>query len=68
MVFAVAAGLAALAAVASLLRGGRYVHPGLDSGRPAPSHTAASHIPHEEHDGPDDNGPGPPHVRRATPQ
>jgi hypothetical protein len=56
VVFAVAAGLAALAAVASLLRGGRYAHPGLESGRPATSHIAASPTPQEEHDGPDHNG------------
>ena len=40
VVFAVAAGLAALAALASLLRGGRYVHPelgGTGSSTPAPS-------------------------------
>ena len=34
VVFAVAAGLAAVAAVASLLRGGRYVHPELAAGAP----------------------------------
>ena len=34
VVFGVAAGLAALAAVASLLRGGRYVHPGTEPTRP----------------------------------
>ena len=37
VVFAVAAGLAALAGVASLLRGGRYVHPELTDGRPPPA-------------------------------
>ena len=36
VVFAVAAGLAALAAVASLLRGGRYVHPELQPERTRP--------------------------------
>jgi MFS family permease len=36
IVFAVAAGLAAIAGVASLLRGGRYVHPESASGAPAP--------------------------------
>ncbi len=35
VVFAVAAGLAAVAAVASLLRGGRYVHPELAAALPA---------------------------------
>jgi MFS family permease len=34
IVFGVAAGLAALAAVASLLRGGRYIHPGTEPTRP----------------------------------
>jgi hypothetical protein len=37
VVFAVAAGLAALAALASLLRGGRYVHPELKPGHPTTS-------------------------------
>jgi hypothetical protein len=41
VVFAVAAGLAALAAVASLLRGGRYVHPELESERPATTSSTA---------------------------
>jgi len=71
VVFAVAAALAGLAAVASLLRGGRYVHPELGTGAPAPGTpgpagpaTAApaangttSHITEEEHDGPDHPGP-----------
>ncbi len=34
IVFGVAAGLAALAALASLLRGGRYIHPGTEPTRP----------------------------------
>jgi len=42
VVFGVAAGLAGLAAVASLLRGGRYVHPGTEAPRPvAPARPAA---------------------------
>jgi hypothetical protein len=63
VVFAVAAGLAALAAVASLLRGGRYVHPELAAGGPAAgppaSSTTSTTNPHteEEHDGPDHPGP-----------
>jgi MFS family permease len=63
VVFAVAAGLAALAAVASLLRGGRYVHPELAAGGPAAgppaSSTTSTSNPHteEEHDGPDHPGP-----------
>src|SRR3984957_14367965 len=40
VVFAVAAALAGLAAVASLLRGGRYVHPELGTGAPAPGNPA----------------------------
>jgi hypothetical protein len=49
VVFAVAAGLAALAGVASLLRGGRYVHPDLESGdsgssTPAPITSAPAPI------------------------
>jgi hypothetical protein len=64
VVFAVAAGLAALAAVASLLRGGRYVHPELGAGGPAVTTPAASgtststgnHRTEEEHDGADHNG------------
>jgi MFS family permease len=71
VVFAVAAGLAALAAVASLLRGGRYVHPELKSEPPATSSpgtittsgttsTSTSsngkHTAKEEHDGPDHPG------------
>ena len=42
VVFAVAAGLAALAAVASLPRGGRCVHPEPESSRPATGHNAAN--------------------------
>src|SRR6202042_2849502 len=42
VVFAVAAGLAALAAVASLLRGGRYVHPELESERPTTTSSATT--------------------------
>src|ERR1039457_2539346 len=64
VVFAVAAGLAALAAVASLLRGGRYVHPELGAGGPAVTTPAASgtttstgnHRTEEEHDGADHDG------------
>ncbi len=37
VVFAVAAGLAAVAGVTSLLRGGRYVHPELPPGTPPPA-------------------------------
>ena len=36
VVFAVAAGLAVLAAFASLLRGGRYVHPEIEAGAQSP--------------------------------
>jgi hypothetical protein len=62
VVFAVAAGLAALAAAASLMRGSRYVHPGL---KPEPATTGTSitistiisqHTGKEEHDGPDHPG------------
>jgi hypothetical protein len=61
VVFAVAAGLAALAAAASLMRGSRYVHPGL---KPEPAttrtsitiSTSISHTGKEEHDGPDHPG------------
>jgi hypothetical protein len=54
VVFAVAAGLAALAAVASLMRGGRYVHPELKPGRITTSNN--QHTAKEEHDGPDHHG------------
>jgi MFS family permease len=56
VVFAVAAGLAALAAVASLLRGGRYVHPELSPG-PASTTGPGNHPAEEEHDDPDHPGP-----------
>ena len=64
VVFAVAAGLAALAAVASLLRGGRYVHPELRSEHSTTSNnirrtrtsTATRRTAKEEHDGPDHPG------------
>ena len=58
VVFAVAAGLAALAAVASLLRGGRYVHPELNPG-PASATSPGNHPTEteEEHDDPDHPGP-----------
>jgi hypothetical protein len=54
VVFAVAAGLAALAAVASLMRGGRYVHPEIKPGRTTTSNN--QHTAKEEHDGPDHPG------------
>ena len=50
VVFAVAAALSALAAVASLLRGGRYV---------PPEEPATGQPPRKEHDGPDHPGPQP---------
>jgi hypothetical protein len=60
VVFAVAAGLAALAAVASLLRGGRYVHPELkpehSTSRSTRTSTATQRTAKEEHDGPDHHG------------
>jgi hypothetical protein len=70
VVFAVAAGLAALAAVASLLRGGRYVHPELkpehsttssnstktNNTRSTRTSTATQRTAKEEHDGPDHPG------------
>jgi hypothetical protein len=69
VVFAVAAGLAALAAVASLLRGGRYVHPELKPEHPTTSNntktnntrstrtsTTTQRTAKEEHDGPDHPG------------
>ena len=48
MVFGVAAALAAVAALASLLRGGRYIHPAAEDEVPPPAarmppHTAAPH-------------------------
>ncbi len=42
IVFGVAAGLAALAALASLLRGGRYIHPGTEPPRPTEQSSLAA--------------------------
>jgi hypothetical protein len=56
VVFAVAAGLAALAAVASLMRGGRYVHPELKPERTTTTTSNNQHTAKEEHDGPDHPG------------
>ena len=54
VVFAVAAGLAAMAGVASLLRGGRYVHPELTDGASATGGSPAGAPPP---DGPAASGP-----------
>jgi len=75
VVFAVAAGLAVMAGVASLLRGGRYVHPGLTTGAPAAGRPRGE-PPAPGPPAPDRLTAGrtgspatrPPHGRRATPQ
>jgi hypothetical protein len=56
VVFAVAAGLAALAAIASLMRGGRYIHPELKPRHTTITTNNSQRPAKEEHDDPDHPG------------